>query len=291
MFVNENSFIFVSIVDDVALGNDIAVVELSEPVEFNDYARPVCLPSHFQAVENEACQAIGRGAIVRDGSVLSSTPREGTLYVTSNVTCFASLLIPRSSRDGKMMCARDPERKVDTCSGDSGGPILCVDPYQRNRWIFAGVTSFGADGCGADGLPGAYTVVSYYSKWINSTMESMLQNRRTTTQRPSITSSAARPGGFWADTIVGRLTTVFPGGGNVTPANNPGNNPDDNNDEEMTSEEAVLLRLFLQGLSDLFGGIGRRRHSNGGRRSQQIFNPPQHNNNNHGTQFNEFQLP
>lgn len=38
---------------------------------------------------------------------------------------------------------------------------------QNNRWIQAGVVSFGR-GCAVAGLPGVYTRVSRYQSWINS---------------------------------------------------------------------------------------------------------------------------
>lgn len=50
----------------------------------------------------------------------------------------------------------------DSCQGDSGEPLMS---FVRDRWYLAGVVSHG-EGCARPGLPGAYTRVSQYIKFI-----------------------------------------------------------------------------------------------------------------------------
>ncbi|KOB76290.1 Prophenoloxidase activating proteinase 1 [Operophtera brumata] len=57
----------------------------------------------------------------------------------------------------------------DSCSGDSGGPLMRKRP--EGTWETVGVVSFGR-GCGAEGWPGIYTSVAHYIDWIESTMRS-----------------------------------------------------------------------------------------------------------------------
>jgi transmembrane protease serine 9 len=64
------------------------------------------------------------------------------------------------------MCADSKAEVVmDTCEGDSGGPLE-IKLYSRAKLIpfLVGITSFGA-GCAA-GSPGVYTRVSSYVKWL-----------------------------------------------------------------------------------------------------------------------------
>ncbi|WP_431308940.1 trypsin-like serine protease, partial [Halalkalibacter flavus] len=65
-----------------------------------------------------------------------------------------------NSYDGRRICTYTP--KKDTCRGDSGGPVIWLDP-DVNRYIFVAVVSYGPAECGnSDGRPGVNTNVSYY---------------------------------------------------------------------------------------------------------------------------------
>lgn len=75
-----------------------------------------------------------------------------------------------------LMCASDP--KADSCTGDSGGPLLV--PFAPKRDVsrgsakfdtIVGLTSFGdTTGCGSSSIPGVYTKLSEFIGWIQSTM-------------------------------------------------------------------------------------------------------------------------
>ena len=59
----------------------------------------------------------------------------------------------------------------DSCTGDSGGPIilreLTDDPY-----VQIGIVSFSVGNeCGAKNLPGVYTNIESYLDWIDSKLE------------------------------------------------------------------------------------------------------------------------
>lgn len=63
------------------------------------------------------------------------------------------------------LCARDstshPDRIMDTCAGDSGGPIFT---YESGLSTLVGVTSFGIS-C-ATSLPSVYTRIASFVDWI-----------------------------------------------------------------------------------------------------------------------------
>lgn len=60
-----------------------------------------------------------------------------------------------------VICAGSPQGS-DTCTGDSGGPLV-VKQNRKRRLV--GIVSWGV-GCGIRGVPGIYTRVASYEKWI-----------------------------------------------------------------------------------------------------------------------------
>lgn len=71
----------------------------------------------------------------------TSQPLAPEEIVTKNMVC--------AGREGK-----------DTCQGDSGGPLVSEE-------LLVGITSWGI-GCALPGLPGVYTRVSNYRRWVNN---------------------------------------------------------------------------------------------------------------------------
>lgn len=66
-----------------------------------------------------------------------------------------------------MFCAGYRKGRIDSCAGDSGGPLLCpVD----DKWTIFGITSFG-EGCGKRGKFGIYTKVPNYVSWIQRVID------------------------------------------------------------------------------------------------------------------------
>lgn len=70
-----------------------------------------------------------------------------------------------------MFCAGYRRGKMDSCAGDSGGPLLCRDPRKPDHpWTIFGITSFG-EGCGKRGKFGIYARLSNYVRWITKVMK------------------------------------------------------------------------------------------------------------------------
>lgn len=71
----------------------------------------------------------------------------------------------------KQMCAGG-QNDVETCLGDSGGPLQGHGIYTDGtvRVIQYGIVSYGPQQCGIAGIPGVYTRVSYYMDWILDNM-------------------------------------------------------------------------------------------------------------------------
>ena len=52
---------------------------------------------------------------------------------------------------------------IDTCFGDSGGPLMMFTP--NKQWVLVGLTSYG-HGCARKGYAGVYTRVAAFEDWI-----------------------------------------------------------------------------------------------------------------------------
>ncbi|XP_045893923.1 serine protease 27-like [Micropterus dolomieu] len=143
--------------------NDIALLQLSSPVNFTDYIRPVCLAvdgSVFNA--GTTCWVTGWGRI-QTGIPLPSPKKlqEVSVPIVSNSDCNVTY---GGKITNNMICAGVTQGGKDSCQGDSGGPLVTKN---GSVWVQAGVVSFG-EGCALPNVPGVYTRVSQYQSWINS---------------------------------------------------------------------------------------------------------------------------
>ncbi|XP_019620079.1 PREDICTED: trypsin-1-like [Branchiostoma belcheri] len=153
------------------LTNDIALVRLSQPAKMNDYVSPICLPEEGEKVEQNAlCTSVGWGYTkplaygeMQTGELQSPTLQEIEIPVVSNEKC--STKLPDYEIYPEQMCAGYEEGGIDTCVGDSGGPLACNDG--SGRMTIQGITSFGDKGtCAQPAKPGVYSRVSAFVSWI-----------------------------------------------------------------------------------------------------------------------------
>ncbi|XP_068156000.1 serine protease snake-like [Drosophila tropicalis] len=71
---------------------------------------------------------------------------------------------PRGYESISQMCVGS-DKPMDTCNGDSGGPILVYHKDYPCMYHVMGITSSGIS-CGAPKIPSIYTRVHYYLDWI-----------------------------------------------------------------------------------------------------------------------------
>ncbi len=150
------------------MDNDIALIKLTQAIEYNEVIAPVCLPTSPPPV-GEICTTTGWGLQLGIGNRLLATTHLKQLPspIISNEVC-------RSQRywgdriTPNMVCAG--YRGHGACVGDSGGPIVCnnngASPYS-----LVGVTSHVAELCrNPDGKsPSVFANVYNYLEWIQTT--------------------------------------------------------------------------------------------------------------------------
>ncbi|CAB3225811.1 unnamed protein product [Arctia plantaginis] len=145
--------------------NDIAVLRLEAEAPYTDFIRPVCLPSG-ELQPKITFAASGWGEIPRLG-YYSSIKKIIPLPLWERDACivaYKNFKVPPH-----VICAGGIEG-VDTCRGDSGGPLLWVRERVVELW---GVTSLGNVKCGTKDSPGIYTNVADYLEWIIAVIETL----------------------------------------------------------------------------------------------------------------------
>ncbi|XP_071750355.2 transmembrane protease serine 9-like [Centroberyx gerrardi] len=149
--------------DDTSANNDMALLQLSSPVDFTNYIRPVCLAADGSVFDAGTTSWVTGWGTISSGVPLPSPQRlrEVDVPIVSNSQCSTSY---SGVITDNMICAGLSEGGKDSCQGDSGGPMV---NEQNSSWIQSGVVSFG-QGCAEPDFPGVYARVSRYQSWIKS---------------------------------------------------------------------------------------------------------------------------
>uniref|UniRef100_A0A8C0FV96 Peptidase S1 domain-containing protein n=1 Tax=Bubo bubo TaxID=30461 RepID=A0A8C0FV96_BUBBB len=148
------------------MDSDIALLQLAEPLEFNPYVGPVCLPAKEEAVQpSRVCVVTGWGAHEAVPILVLDTCQSYYINLPSKVT-------------QRMICAGFPlEEGKDSCTGDSGGPLVCPSEDNSGFYTLHGITSWGL-GCGEKSYPGVYTNVGVFVDWIKHiTSENLISSK------------------------------------------------------------------------------------------------------------------
>lgn len=139
--------------------NDIALMEMSKPVDYSDYIRPICLPSPQHIFETGSTVWITGWGATREGGFAASVLQKAQVRMINFDVCNKLMSGQLTSR---MLCAGVLTGGVDACQGDSGGPLSFPT---GSRMFLAGVVSWG-DGCARRNKPGIYTTVTKFRGWI-----------------------------------------------------------------------------------------------------------------------------
>lgn len=167
------SFVF-RITDESEVINstyDIALIKLNAPLPVdNDYIRPICLPDvDIPIRENSAACVIGWGNPVKvDTEDLFL--KQAEVPIISLDRCRKQHPQDANKIRDHVICAGRLEGGIDSCDGDSGGPLMILDS-KSGKWKIIGIVASGVTTCGEQGKPGVYTSIPYYRDWIIQTIK------------------------------------------------------------------------------------------------------------------------
>ncbi|CAL1261564.1 unnamed protein product [Larinioides sclopetarius] len=156
--------------NSINLDNNIALLRLQKPFDFNDNVCVICLPTSGQMPQgSKKCTVTGYGFVSKDGG-MSLKIREAQVPIIDDTECTNNVtealtnpfIIPANS-----FCAGG-QGQQDACQGDAGGPLACeIGGYHE----LVGLISWGL-GCGRSDMPSIYIKVPAFMGWINQIISS-----------------------------------------------------------------------------------------------------------------------
>jgi len=160
--------------DPVTFMNDIAILKLAEAIPFGKTTQPICLPSPAEPLPAEGTEmtVAGWGKLQEDSDMHAKELQQVGIPIVNLQSCnkaLASKEYPNPISAKEMFCAGGLGG-LDSCQMDSGGPLI----YRHgDRYVAHGLVSWGEEGCGRVGKPGAYTRVSNYLAWISEQVKKL----------------------------------------------------------------------------------------------------------------------
>ncbi|EDV96764.1 brachyurin [Drosophila grimshawi] len=147
--------------DADAIVNDISLIKLPVPIEFNEFIQPVNLPQKsgkYETYADESAISSGWGKTADSEKGATDILQWITSPIMKNSGCsiwYGGII------NSNQICIKTTGG-ISTCNGDSGGPLVLADG--SNTLI--GATSFGiALGC-EKGWPGVFTRITSFVDWI-----------------------------------------------------------------------------------------------------------------------------
>lgn len=152
----------------ILLTDDIALFKLDSPVQYNFNTRPIRLPDSKDDFTGQIGLIAGFGTIsAGPREILPRVLQVAELPILANDECQAMFQAARVVKGvaSNEVCAGYREGGIDSCKGDSGGPLTTFCPHRRS-WILVGVVSNGIK-CARPNLPGVYMRATAYLDWIH----------------------------------------------------------------------------------------------------------------------------
>nr|Q9DG83.1 RecName: Full=Snake venom serine protease serpentokallikrein-1; Short=SVSP; Flags: Precursor [Protobothrops mucrosquamatus]AAG27254.1 serpentokallikrein-1 [Protobothrops mucrosquamatus] len=137
---------------------DIMLIRLYSPVRNSKHIAPISLPSSPPSV-GSVCRIMGWGAITSPNETFPDVPHCANINLFNYTVCRAAY--PELPATSRTLCAGILEGGIDTCHGDSGGPLICNGQFQ-------GIVQAGGKTCARPRKPAVYTNVFDHLDWIKS---------------------------------------------------------------------------------------------------------------------------
>ncbi|XP_026820598.1 serine protease lint [Rhopalosiphum maidis] len=152
--------------DAATFENDIALLELESPVNYDQHIVPICMPDDEDDFTGRMAVVTGWGRLKYGGGV-PSILQEVQVPIIENQVCQDMFETAGHTKTilSSFLCAGYANGQRDSCEGDSGGPLMIEK--DNGRWTLIGTVSHGIK-CAAPYLPGVYMRTTYYKPWLQT---------------------------------------------------------------------------------------------------------------------------
>ncbi|EDM07521.1 rCG54431 [Rattus norvegicus] len=140
--------------------NDLMLLHLSKPADITGGVKVIDLPTEEPKV-GSICLASGWGMTNPSEMKLSHDLQCVNIHLLSNEKCIETY---KNIETDVTLCAGEMDGGKDTCTGDSGGPLICDGVLQ-------GLTSGGATPCAKPKTPAIYAKLIKFTSWIKKVMK------------------------------------------------------------------------------------------------------------------------
>ncbi|UXI14518.1 Caspase-1 precursor [Sarcoptes scabiei] len=158
--------------DPDTVDNDIALLKLRKPLKMNRYVSPICLPSADDQLQVNSLGTILGWGKRKNSAIFGSDVLHQAQVPIADVDDCKNVYKDKYMISPNMVCAGYKKGKIDSCAGDSGGPLLFNKKMfnsGHDKWYLYGITSFG-EGCGKKNKYGIYAKVPNVVNWIRKTI-------------------------------------------------------------------------------------------------------------------------
>jgi hypothetical protein len=132
--------------DAETVDNDIALLRLRTPLKINRFVSPVCLPSSDDIMPvNSLGTILGWGKRRNSAVFGTDVLHQAQVPIADINDCKA--VYDNYFISNNMICAGYKRGKVDSCAGDSGGPLLfskkgSLSDKTKEKWFVYGITRY-----------------------------------------------------------------------------------------------------------------------------------------------------
>ncbi|XP_054844504.1 acrosin-like [Eublepharis macularius] len=152
--------------------NDIALVELSQPVECNDYVQPACLPDgNLKIHDDSRCYFSSWGNVDSQNFANPKHLQDVKISLQNPWACNGTIWYNKRIKDYNV-CGVAWKGGID-CQGDGGGPLMCKEDNSELYWV-VGLNSWGS-GCKKPGIPGVFVTTRPFFSWIERKLKEASQ--------------------------------------------------------------------------------------------------------------------